>query len=157
MQNLNISARKRLSKVQRPYVEGFDTTLADVMHDYLPEDTQSRHLAAAFAEAEHALQEREDALEYDDVASGLDREVQGKLHWALEKRTRERVAELCVETIEDAAADVDDRDPEYEQKLREAAAEAREWLSMNTNPAERADVPYGPEELPDVEEVAVDA
>ena len=150
MRNLNHTARKELSKHQSPYVSGFDSLLGDVVHDHFAEDEQLEALAAAYADAEEALEIREESLEAaDPVSTAMETSV-GKLTWAIEKRARERIAELCEQVATEADAtwlDVHD-----EADVRAAHAEAREWLSTNTNPAERADVDYG-DALPDIDEL----
>ncbi|GAA0539554.1 hypothetical protein ABNG02_15780 [Halorubrum ejinorense] len=150
MSRLSRTARKELSKHQSPYVSGFDSLLGDVVHDHFAEDEQLNALAAACADAEEALEIREESLdESDPVSTAMETSV-GKLIWAIEKRARERVAELCEEVATEAdAAWLDIHD---EEEVRAAHAEAREWLSVNTNAAERAGVDYG-DALPDVDEL----
>ena len=151
MPNLNRSARTVLSDHQSPYVSGFDTLLADVVHDHFVEDDQLRALADAYAHAEEAMEYREDTLDESDPVSVAIETSVGKLSWAIQKRARERIAELCEEVATEADhmwLDVHD-----EAEVRAAHAEAREWLSRNTNPAERAGVSYGDAALPDVDEL----
>lgn len=150
MSRLSRTARKELSKHQSPYVSGFDSLLGDVVHDHFAEDEQLNALAAAYADAEEALEVREKSLdESDPVSVAMETSVE-KLTWAIEKRSRERIAELC----EKVATEADHMwlDVHDENELRTAHAEAREWLSTNTNPAERAGVGYG-NALPEVDEL----
>ena len=153
MRDLNLSAKRELSGHEAAYATAFDTLLGDVIHDRFVEDEQLRALAAAYADAEEALEYREDNLEASDPVSVAIEQSSGKLSWAIEKRAAERVAELCGRVATEADAtwlDVHD-----EADVRAAHAEAREWLSANTNAAERAGVDYG-DALPDVDDLFAD-
>ena len=150
MRDLNLTAKRELSGHQAAYVTAFDTLLADVVHDHFVEDEQLRALAAAYADAEEALENREDNLEAADPISVSIEQSVGKLSWAIEKRAAERVAEIC----ERVATEADDKwlDVHDEADVRAAHAEAREWLSTNTNAGERAGVDYG-DALPEVDKL----
>ena len=150
MRNLNLTAKQELSHHQTAYVTAFDSLLGDVVHDHFAEDDELRPLAAAYADAEEALEWREEDLEDSDPVSVAIEQSVEQLSWTVEKRAAERVAELCEQVATEAdAAWLDIHD---EADLRAAHAEAREWLSSNTNAAERAGVDYG-NALPDVDEL----
>lgn len=156
MASLTITARRRISNAREPFVEGFDTLLADVVFDYFEEDEQLKQLASASAEANAALGKRDTSDEFDEVSTAIDHGI-GRLDWAIEQRARERVAELCEKTVLEGAEWTDFHD---EEDVREAMTEARSWLAHNTNAAERAGVDYGdllPSDAELFEEVAADA
>lgn len=148
MSHFSRQAKKELSRHETTFTEGFDTILADVIHDRLREDEQLRQVITAYTETEAALSQREDEQWYDDAASEIDDAV-GRLRYAVRRRVREVVAELCSEVICDAGSWTDVHD---EEDLRETVEEAREWLSTNSNAAERAGVAYG-SELPETDEL----
>ncbi|SEH60870.1 hypothetical protein SAMN05192561_11247 [Halopenitus malekzadehii] len=156
MPNLNRSARKLLDEKMEPYVDGFDSMLADVIHDTFADDPQLCRLATIVNETNHAIEDRDRQNGVDKEWSALN-EASQKVTWVLERRTREVIAEKCETVALDAPGWTDVHSKE---KIEAAVREAVEWLNHNTNPAERAGVTYG-EELPDpdalFEEVPGDA
>ncbi|ELZ48965.1 hypothetical protein C464_06125 [Halorubrum coriense DSM 10284] len=148
MRDLNRTAEKEISRLESKFADAFDTLLGDVIHDRFREDEQLQQMAAAYGTVDAACTHRDDENGYDDAASNLDKAT-GHVKFAIEKRSYERLAELCELVAKDAGewADIHDEDD-----LREAVWEARQWLARNTNPAERAGVDYG-NTLPDVDEL----
>ena len=151
MPNLNRSARKVLTEQMDPYVDGFDSMVADVIHDTFADDPQLRRLASVLAETKYAADRYGNPADTTEESEAL-AEARENVHWVLERRTREVVAMKC-ETV---ALDAPEwTDAHSEKKIEVAVREAVEWLNANTNAAERADVAYG-ETLPDVDELFVD-
>jgi hypothetical protein len=148
MRDLNRTAKKELSHHESKFGEAFDTLLADVIHDRFQEDEQLRQMAAAYGAVDTACTQREDEQDYDAAASNLDKAT-GHVKYAIERRSYERLAELCELVATDAGEWTDVHD---EDDLRMAVREARQWLAHNTNPAERAGVAYG-NALPDVDDL----
>ncbi|ELZ35392.1 hypothetical protein [Halorubrum tebenquichense] len=144
MPNLNRSERKLLDEKMEPYVDGFDSMLADVIHDTFADDPQLRRLATIVTETDHAIDARDEQNGVDEEWSELD-EASQKVTWVLERRTREVIAEKCETVALDAT---EWTDVHSKEKIEAAVREAVEWLRHNTNPAERAGVAYG-DELPD--------
>jgi len=144
MPNLNRSAAKLLDKKMESYVSGFDSMLADVIHDTFADDPQLRRLATIVTETNYAIDDRDEQNGVDKEWSALD-EASQKVTWVVERRTREVIAEKCETVAMDAP---EWTDVHSEEKIQAAVREAVEWLRHNTNPAERAGVAYG-DELPD--------
>ena len=148
MSNLNRSARKVLDKKMETYVGGFDSMLADVIHDTFADDPQLRRLALIVAEMNHAMDDRHNQYGVDGEWAELD-EAEQKVRGVLERRTREVIAETCETVAMDAP---EWTDVHSEETIEAAVLEAVEWLRHNTNSAERAGVAYG-DELPDPDEL----
>jgi len=145
MPELHVSAEREQRELADRYCTDFDeTVLRDAVHDRIVADEQLGQLLDLHYRAESAEATRREAVGTDTNAKTI-RDVSGRVRNLATQRAREIVAEACERVRENAVAWADDDVRVQTHEARRAVAEAQEWLSHNSNPAERAGVAISPD------------
>ena len=128
---------KRQGKLARKMASDIDATiLHNSVYEDVEGDDQLGMLLDATVGAEYAQEEREDGLGSDAIRVDDVGKVAGILSHVARTRTREVVAEACATVIQDG--DQWAADGIYSQAaVDDAQHEARQWLQLNTNVADR--------------------
>jgi hypothetical protein len=133
-------ASRRVRELSSRFAESFDAAaIHNTVHDDVLEDQDLALMLDAAFRAEEVEKYREAD---DDVADAL-LKGWGKLSWAAEQRVQEVVAQSCATVIQEGDDWTDAWD---EAAIAAAKHEAREWLQVNTNAADRAGVLDGIED-----------
>ena len=129
-------ASRRVREISSRFAESFD---AAAIHNTVHDDVLEDQDLALMLDAAFRAEEVEEYREADDEVAEALLEAWGKLSWATEQRAQEVVAQSCATVIQEGdqwAAEGHWDDDE----IAVAQHEAREWLQVNTNAADRADV-----------------
>jgi len=112
-----------------------ETPLHNKVYDDINEDEE----LARFCDAAAAADEAGEYRSRDDELTEAANECWGRLHWAARQRALGVVAEACEAVITDGDQWADEGHWDQET-MDDAKHEAREWLRMHSNEAERTGV-----------------